>query len=214
MTHAGIPSQLVLNPEPNLRPISVFSAPHHDPNPAPVPMVTTRSPSTRTEPVANPNPGTTPVTDHPRAPTRTTIPVPVRSKQRAGSVGNPQPKKRQKGASIPETRTPVTERYGRPGPLPVISDVPPGGYDSDDSEDDAASRAASTHDRTDHDSTGGIRPEPNPASTTPPGSSTLTLTPNPDVPPPVTFRLLQPNPHDAPRDPPFREWTDADDREL
>ena len=183
VTHAGIPSQLVVNPEPNFRPISVFSASHPGLATASVPMLTTRSPSTRPEPVANPNPGTTPMTDHPRAPTRTTIPVPVRSKQRANPVENPKPKKRQKSTPVPETRTPATKRYGHPGHLPVISDVPPGGYDSDDSDDDAESRAASTHDRTDHDST---------APTTPPGSPTLTLTPNPDVPPPVTLRLLPP----------------------
>ena len=54
VAHAGIPSQMIVNPEPNLRPISVFSTPHPDLATTPVPMSTTRSPSTRTEPAANP----------------------------------------------------------------------------------------------------------------------------------------------------------------
>ena len=48
----------------------------------------------------------------------------------------------------------------------------------------------------------------------PPGTSTLTLTPNPHAPPPPTIRILQPNPDDPPRDPPFRPWTNSDDQEL
>jgi hypothetical protein len=48
-------------------------------------------------------------------------------------------------------------------------------------------------------------------STTPPGTSTpLTLTPNPNA----TIRILQPNPADPPRDPPYRPWTNTDDQEL
>ena len=213
VTHAGIPSQLIMNPE-NFRPISVFSVPRPDSATTPVPMTTTRSPSPRTVPVAEPNPGTLPTTDHPRAPTRTTIPVPVRSKQRTSSVEEPQPRKRQKGASVPVYRVPVSKRHGHPGHLPVISDAPPGDCDTDESDDDVASRTASTHDRPAHDPTGDIRTGPVSAPTTLPGSSTITLTPNPEAPPPATLHLLQPNPDDAPREPYFREWTDADDREL
>ena len=50
--------------------------------------------------------------------------------------------------------------------------------------------------------------------TIPPGTSTLTLTPNPKAPASPTHRILQPNPTDPPRDPPFRPWTNADDQEL
>ena len=201
VTHGGIPSQLVLNPEPNLRPVTVHPPHHREADPAPGPPVTTRHSSITTDPVADPTPGTT-------------IPVPVRSKQRVSSVEDPQPKKRQKASSIPDARVPATEGCGRPGPLPIISEVPPGGFDSDDSDGDAASRAASAHDHMDHDINYRIPPPPTTTSTTPPGSSTLTLTPNPHAPPPATFRILQPNPPDAPRDPQFRPWTNADDQEL
>jgi hypothetical protein len=85
-----------------------------------------------------------------------------------------------------------------------------------DSDCDAASGAASAHDHLDTDLNYGHRGDTtsNITSTIPPGTSTLTLTPNPKAPPSPTFRILQPNPADPPRDPPFRPWTNADDQEL
>ena len=91
---------------------------------------------------------------------------PVRSKQRASSTEDPQPKKKQKSASAPEPRVPTTERFGRP--LPIISEIPPEGFNSDDSDYDAASGAASTHDHPDTDINYRITSPPNTASTTPP----------------------------------------------
>ena len=50
--------------------------------------------------------------------TRATIPVPVRSKQRVSSTVDPQPKKRQKVTTIPETRVSMVTGGVHPGPLP------------------------------------------------------------------------------------------------
>ena len=100
-----------------------------------------------------------------------------------------------------------------PGPLPITSEVISGALNSDDSDGDAASVAASAHDT---EVNYGHRGETTShvTSTIPPGTSTLTLTPNPKAPASPTFRILQPNPADPPRDPPFRPWTNADDQEL
>ena len=85
-----------------------------------------------------------------------------------------------------------------PGPLPIASEATPNAFNSDDSDGDAASTAASAHDI-----------EVNP--TIPPGTSTLTLTPNSKAPASPTYRILQSNPMDPPRASPFRPWTNADD---
>ena len=205
-SHAGIPSRLIVNPEPNLRPISVFSAPR--PDSAPLPRSTTipRNSSPLPELVAEPNPDPFPLTDHPRA--RTTIPVPARSKQRTRAVEDPQPKKIQKRESEPVPRAPLSSRAGNPGRLPVEED-------SDESDAGESYRAASTHDRPSHNNS------PDEARATPistPGihadTSTVTLTPNPEAPPPLTLHLRQPDPQDPPRESSFKEWTDADDHEL
>ena len=150
------------------------------------------------------SPGTSIVVEPPRATTRTTVPVPVRSKQRASSTEDPQPKKKQKSMSAPEST--ATVKCGRPVPLPIISKIPHEGFNSDDSDDDAASGAASTHDHPDTNLKYSTTVPPNTTSTTPPGTSTpLTLTPNPNA----TIRILQPNPADPPRDPPYRPWTQS-----
>ena len=102
VSHGKIPSRLILNPEPNLRPISAFTVPRpdsaaiHPPDSVTTPCGTpiSRTLPLRPEPVADPNPEPRPLPDHPRAPTRTTIPVPVRSKQRTRVVDDPQPKKK------------------------------------------------------------------------------------------------------------------------
>ena len=214
VSHGGIPSQMILNPEPNLRPTTTHHPLHTDADHTSGSHNEPRNPVLTTEHTVDPIPGTSIVAEPPRATTRTTIPVPVRSKQRASSTEDPQPKKKQKSASVPDARVRTTERYGRRGPLPIISEVPPGGFHSDDSDYDAASGAASAHDHLDTDVIYRPAAPSNTTSTTPPGTSTLTLTPNPNTPPPSTIRILQPNPADPPRDPPFRPWTNTDDQEL
>ena len=99
---------------------------------------------------------------------------------------------------------PQNERFGRPGPLPIISEVPPADFNSDESDYDGG---ASTHDHPDTDVNYRLPAPSLTTSTPPPGTSTLTLTLNPHAPPPPTIRILQPNPGDPPRDPPFRPWT-------
>ena len=98
-----------------------------------------------------------------------------------------------------------------PGPLPITSEAISNALNSDDSDGDAASAAASAHDT---EVNYGHRGESTSHVTIPPGTSTLTLTPNPKAPASPTYRILQPNPTDPPRDPPFRPWTNADDQEL
>ena len=166
VSHGGIPSQMILNPEPSLRPTTTHHPPHRDADHTSGSHNEARNPVLTTEHAVDPSPGTSIVAEPPRATTRTTIPVPVRSKQRASSTEDPQPKKKQKSASAPEPRVPTTERFGRP--LPIISEIPPEGFNSDDSDYDAASGAASTHDHPDKDINYRITSPPNTASTTPP----------------------------------------------
>ena len=221
VSHGGIPSHMVINPEPNLRPMPARPPPDSEP------MLTTGSPRlpiSMSDPGPDPTPGTTTVVEHPRLTTRPTIPVPARSKQRVSSTIDPQPKKKHKGESFPDSRLTPNPSLGHSGSLPIPSDVPSGGPNFDDSDGDAASGAASTHPAVDasaslrrhmedainyhHVTTG------HPVSTAPPGTSTITLTPNPEAPPSPTIRILQPTSTDPSRDPPFRPWTNADDQEL
>ena len=107
----------------------------------------------------------------------------------------------------------MVTREVTPGPLLITSEVISNALNSDDSDGDAASAAASAHDT---EVNYGHRGETTShvTSTIPPGTPTLTLTPNPKAPASPTYRTLQPNPTDPPRDPPFRPWTNADDQEL
>ena len=94
VTHGGIPSHMVENPEPNLRPTtlrppSYMERDHTSTNPVGI-----RNPVLMSDP--DPNPGNPSSTEPGRGKPRTTIPVPVRSKQRVSSTVDPQPKKRQK----------------------------------------------------------------------------------------------------------------------
>ena len=204
VSHGGIPSQLVLNPEPNLRPTTPHHSLHREAERTSGSHNEPCNPVLTTEHSVDPTSGTSLATEPPRTTTRTTIPVPVRSKQRASSTEDPQPKKKQKSASVPEARVSTTERFGRPGPLPIISEVPPADFNSDESDYDGG---ASTHDHPDTDVNYRLPAPSLTTSTPPPGTSTLTLTLNPHAPPPPTIRILQPNPGDPPRDPPFRPWT-------
>ena len=211
VSHGGIPSQMILNPEPNLRPTTPHPTLHREIDHTSGSHNEPRNPTSTTEQPIDPTSRTSVLAEPPRATTRTTIPVTVRSKQWASSTEDPQPKKKQRSASVPEARTPATERHGHPGPLPVVSEVPPGDLNSDDSDYDAVSGAAPTHDHSDTDINYRFPPSSITTSTTPPGTSTLTLTPNPKAPPPST---IQPSPVDPPRDPPFPPWTNTDDQEL
>jgi hypothetical protein len=80
-----------------------------------------------------------PAPDFPRATTRTTTAVPVRSKQRSHPPDDPQPKKKQ--------RTVLSTHHStiHPIPLPIIEEVPPDGFNSEDSDEEVASRAPSVH---------------------------------------------------------------------
>jgi hypothetical protein len=203
VSHGGIPSHMIVNPEPNLRPFTTSRFPHGEEDHIPGSDNTTRNPVpidgyTDTRP-----PGTSTGPEPPRATTRTTIPVPVWSKQRATSTEDPQPKKKQKSASGPQSTA-------RSVSLPIISELPRDGFNSDDSDDDAASRAASPHDHTANDLSRDTTIPPTITTTTPPGTSTpMVLTPNP------TIRILQPTESSRPpSDPPYRPWSNTDDQEL
>ena len=213
VTHGGIPSHMVENPEPNLRPTTMRPPSYMEGDHTSTTPVEGRSPVLMTDP--DPNPGNPSSAEPGRGKPRTTIPVPVRSKQRVSSTTDPQPKKRQKLSTLPETPMSMVKGGVTPGPLPITSEVISNALNSDDSDGDAASVAASAHGT---EVNYGHRGETTShvTSTIPPGTSTLTLTPNPKAPASPTFRTLQPNPNptDPPRDPPFRPWTNADDQEL
>ena len=213
VTHGGIPSHMVVNPEPNLRPTTMRPPSYMEGDHTSTTPVEGRNPVLMTDPGPDPTPGNPSSTEPGRGKPRTTIPVPVRSKQRVSSTVDPQPKKRQKLSTLPETPMSMVTGGVTPGPLPITSEVISGALNSDDSDGDAASVAASAHDT---EVNYGHRGETTShvTSTIPPGTSTLTLTPNPKAPASPTFRILQPNPADPPRDPPFRPWTNADDQEL
>ena len=151
-----------------------------------------------TDPGPNPTPGSTTTITFPTAPTRTTTPVPVRSKQRSSSLVDPQPKKKQKGESIPEPRLAHNLDAVHSTSLPIISDARSADMNSDDSDGEAASREDISYIHG-----GKARPR------TPP----LTLTPNPKAPPSPQMHITHAIPANTPPDP-ARPWTHADDQEL
>ena len=107
VSHGGIPSHMVLNPEPNLRPLRMASYSREEEGHNPSIDVTTRTPvpsggHASTTPPDNPQ-WTTPAPGLPRATTRITTPVPVRSKQRSTPTEDPQPKKKQRSTSGPDS---------------------------------------------------------------------------------------------------------------
>ena len=115
VTHGGIPSRMVENPEPNLRPTtlhppSFMEREHLSTNPVgahnPVHML-----------VPDPTPGNPSVPESGRGKPRTTIPVPVRSKQRVSSTVDPQPKKKQKLSTPATTPMSTVKEEVTPGPL-------------------------------------------------------------------------------------------------
>ena len=109
VTHGGIPSHMVENPEPNLRPTTFRPPSHMERDHPSINPVGVPTPVLMSDP--NPNP------DHPasirsgREASRNTIPVPVRSKQRVSSTIDPQPKKRQKVSNPLDTAVSRGTRY-------------------------------------------------------------------------------------------------------
>ena len=198
VTHGGIPSHMVENPEPNLRPTTLRPPAHMERDHPSTNPVGIHSPVPMSDP--DPNPGNPSSIIPGRGISRTTIPVPVRSKQRVSSTVDPQPKKRQKLSNPPETPLSMAKGDVTPGPLPITSEAVTNALISDDSDGDAASTAASVHDT---ENNFGHRGESTSHVTIPPGNSALTLTPNPKAPASPPQRILQPNPTDPPRDPPF-----------
>ena len=208
-THGGIPSHMVENPEPNLRPTTLRPPTHMERDHPSTNPVGIRSPVLMSDP--NPNPGNPSSITPGREISRTTIPVPVRSKQRVSSTIDPQPKKRQKLSNPPDTPMSMAKDTVTPGPLPIASEAVINALNSDDADGDGASTAASVHDTETHFA---HRDESTSHVTIPPGNSAIMLTPNPKAPASPPQRILQPNPMDPPRAPPFRPWTNADDQEL
>ena len=107
VSHGGIPSHMIVNPEPNLRPLTRTRYPREEKDYIydyiPGSDTATRNPVPNEGHPTTLPPGTTTGPDHPRTTTRITMPVPVRSKQRTTSTEDPQPKKKQKSASGPES---------------------------------------------------------------------------------------------------------------
>ena len=218
VSHGGLPTHMVVNPEPNLRPIPGHPPHPRDTDPALNPRVEATTPISMHDSGSSPAPAIAARTEPLHVTARPTIPFPVRSKQRASSTEDPQPKKKQKSDKASTISTTIVDRSEHSSSLPIASAAPIRDLNSDDSDGDAPSAAASAHDNSDNDTnyraTSTLSITTISTSTTPPGTSTLTLTPNPKASTNPSFRLMQPNPADPPRDPPFRPWTPADDQEL
>ena len=209
VTHGGIPSHMVENPEPNLRPTTFRPPSHMDRDHSSINVAGVHNPVLMSDPNPNPeNPSTIPSG---REISRNTIPVPVRSKQRVSSTIDPQPKKRQKASNPPDTPVSREHDTSAPVPLPISSNALINTLNSDDSDGDGASTAASVHDI---DPLSAHRDESTSHATIPPGTSAIMLTPNPKAPASPPSRNIPPTPMDPPRAPPFRPWTNADDQEL
>ena len=96
-SHGGIPTHMILNTEPNLRPLSISSRPRDEEvHPAIAPAL--RNPVSESSPPPAPGPRL-PDPDTPRVATWTTA-VPVRSKQRSNHPDDAQPKKKQRSGDI------------------------------------------------------------------------------------------------------------------
>ena len=149
-SHGGIPSRLIVNPEPHLRPITAFSShvshsipPHHC-HPTADSCTARASPMLpiHTEPLIEPHPEPRPLSTIPTPPPRTTVPVPVRSKQRSRTVEDPQPKKKSRSEEAPASLSTnphsSTHRGTESAPPPILE------YDDSDESDSAYSRRLST----------------------------------------------------------------------
>jgi len=186
-SHGGIPTHMILNPEPNLRPLSMSSRPRDEEvHPAIAPAL--RNPVSESSPPPAPVPRL-PEPDTPRLVTRTTTAVPVRSKQRSNNPDDPQPKKKQRSGDIM-----VHSSSFQPISLPIIEDVPHASFNSDDSNEEVASRAHSVHITSAVDAApptiSSTTPADRPISPTP-GNSTPTAIPK-GPPPNLPFESFNP----------------------
>lgn len=181
-SHGGIPSHMVINPEPHFCPVSTLSSTGSAPIRTSEPP---RLPIPATDPAPDPNPDTTAVMSYPRATTRTTIPVPARSKQRASSLTDPQPKKKQRSDSLSESRVTTEPTTAHSTSLPISSERGPTiearlrerELNSDGSDVEAGSGDAINYHRV--------------TATVPVVTPTLTLTANPKALPSLSLRTLQ-----------------------
>ena len=208
VSHGGMPSHMVLNPEPNLRPLSIRRegnplSDHHPANYPPQAGHTSWS-STRT-PASEIFPHTT--TCDPDGDTS-------QPKSKSTTAGDSRPKKKQR-STVTTTVTP-NESSAPPPSLPIIRDIPLDGFNSDHSED------ANDRDRSPSNSA--------PAAATTVTHSTAPVNhppqppnhPNPVPNPPpiaakssskaITFRILSITSGIPPAN--IRPWTDAEDQEL
>jgi len=209
-SHGGIPTHMIFNPEPNLRPLSISGRPRDEEvHPAIAPAL--RNPVSEASHPPAPGPRL-PDPDTPRAATRTTTAVPVRSKQRSNHPDDPQPKKKQRSGDIM-----VHSSSSRPISLPVINDVPHEGFNSDDSDEEVVSRVHSVHTTSAVDAAPMTIPSTTPAdrpiSPTPGNSAPIAIPKG--HPPNPAFRTLQPTesdrgtPHST-----IRPWTGAEDSKM
>ena len=217
VSHGGLPSRLISNRQPQ----TDYSI-HHSPTgvyhwkPGTFCLSPQRSSIPHTAPVlsdpgADPFPEPRPLSDLPSIPTRTTIPVPVRSKQRTRMVDDPQPKKKHKAEATPASAAPAPSRPENPSHLPMEDD-------SDDSDAGESHRAASVRSLK-----GKGHKTPTPASiVTTATTPTIILTPNPHemAPPPdlndgrrESMSIHSPGAGALPN-PLSRAWTESDDRQL
>jgi len=199
----GIPTHMVVN----FRPLSLARRSHEDDGRSPtIPMPP--NVVSDTPPVSGPSPN--PVSSH--VPTRTTTPVPVRSKQRSNHIDDSQPKKKPRSGGVmlhSSTSPPVN--------LPVITDVPHDGFNSDESEEEVASAVNPAH-----SSTASEVPLPTIPSAPPadrPNSPSLANTTSTTVPksttPHSTLRISQMVESDRGTiHSSIRPWTGAEDQEL
>ena len=142
VSHGGIPSQMILNPEPNLRPTTPHQSLHRDTNHTSSSHNEPCNPVLTMEHSVDPTPGTSIVAElleSQPGPQSLSLFGPNNGPHQLRTHG--QRKNKNRHQCIP-----TTERCGRPGPLPIISEVPPGGFNSDDSDNDVVSGAASAHD--------------------------------------------------------------------
>ena len=102
-SHGGLPTRLITNPELHLRPITSYSShrshsvPSYPSNHPPHPCSMSGPPNLpiHSDSVMDPHPEPRPLSDIPKTPSRPTIPVPVRSKQRSRTAQpkrNPRPR--------------------------------------------------------------------------------------------------------------------------
>ena len=151
VSHGGLPTHMVVNPEPNLRPIPGHPPHPRDTDPALNPRVEATTPISMRDSGSSPAPAIAARTEPLHVTARPTIPFPVRSKQRASSTEDPQPKKKQKSDKASTISTTIVDRSEHSSSLPIASAAPIRDLNSDDSDGDAPSAAASAHDNSDND---------------------------------------------------------------